>query len=280
MIRSLARVLAGFALACLTAGLIQVLFARPPGALLGSPASVFAGRASELGVLVLLAATHAAIFAAAFGLIAAGIGEWTGTRTMAYYLFTGAVIAMLGFTAQYSSEAPGQATVLNNYALKAFLTSGFFAGLVYWLVAGRKAGGADGAEERDGAGTDENTIGVPPPARTWKNRPRLIIEDAPKPGTKDSKKASLAERLGETEGSSGRIAKVDAPAAPEKVDRSPPAASQPQPAKPAELPAAKPSPATSVPATKPAPPAKSDENQRFAPDSPPKDTAGSEPKKN
>jgi hypothetical protein len=193
MIRTIARVLAGFALASLMAGIVQVLFALPPGPLLAEPASIFADRAGRLVELMLLAATHAAIFSAAFALIAALIGEWTATRGVGYYLFVGMLIAVLGFSAQYASEVPAQPTVMNNYALKAFLTSGFFAGLVYWLVAGRSAGRPPASQDRDSDSIA--TIGVPPPAKTWKARPRLIIEDAPQPGTKAARATSLAERL-------------------------------------------------------------------------------------
>lgn len=210
MIKTLLRVLTGFILACLTAGFVQVLFAMPPGALLSAPASVLTERAGQIGVLALLAATHAAIFSGAFALIAAGVGEWTGTRAVGYYLFAGVVIALLGFSAQFASEAPGAPTVLNNYALKAFLTSGFFAGLAYWLAAGHKAGRR--ARDDGEATADADTIGVPPPAKTWKNRPRLVIEDAPKPGSKDSRKASLAERLADSEDGDLQIIKAEAKA--------------------------------------------------------------------
>ena len=45
-----------------------------------------------------------------------------------------------GVKAQFESEVTGQPTILNAYALTAFITAGFVAGLAYWLIAGRKAG--------------------------------------------------------------------------------------------------------------------------------------------
>jgi hypothetical protein len=41
-------------------------------------------------------------------------------------------------------EVEGQPTIVNDYALRAFLTVGFFGGLAYWLAAGRRAGGRRG----------------------------------------------------------------------------------------------------------------------------------------
>ena len=68
MMTTLARVIAGFILACLTAGLVQVLFVMTPAQLLGTPSDVFAQRTGETGLLAALAATHAAIFASLFAL--------------------------------------------------------------------------------------------------------------------------------------------------------------------------------------------------------------------
>lgn len=206
MIRTLGRVFAGFVLACLAAGLVQVLFVVTPPKLLGSPANVFAERAAQTGVIALLAATHAAIFSAAFTLIAAGIGEWMRIRALGYYLFAGIAIALLGFFAQYSSEVAGQPTIFNNYAIQAYLTSGFFAGLVYWLVAGRRAGGPDDADQPGVV----DTADAPQPAKTWKTRPRLVVEDYPKPGNAAAKKATLAERLADTADTADPTAKAKA----------------------------------------------------------------------
>jgi hypothetical protein len=142
LITTLARAAFGFALASIAAGLVTVMFVDTPVDVLAQSASRLPQTASETLDLALLTATHSAIFAAAFMLIAAGLGEWLSIRSLAFYLTTGMGIALLGFIAQFSSEVAGQPTILNNYALKAFLTAGFFGGFVYWLASGQFAGRA------------------------------------------------------------------------------------------------------------------------------------------
>ena len=127
-----------------------------------------------------------------------------GIRALPYYLIAGTVIAMLGFTAQYSSEVPGQPTIFNNYALAAYLTSGFLGGLAYWLTAGR--GGRDASGEV--LAGDGSTLGVPPP-KSWKTRPRILVEDNPGSAAqkaaatgKGTKKPSLSALLAEKDDAS------------------------------------------------------------------------------
>ncbi len=166
MIRTLARVFFGFVLACITAGLVMVLFVTTPSELLSTNADAFPERATQTLIWGLLTATHSALFAAAFVLIATGIAEYMSLRSLPYYLAAGMVISSLGFIAQYSSEVIGQPTVLNNYALKAFLTAGFFAGLVYWMLAGRFAGVA-----ADNEGGKRSSFPAPPVP------PRIVVKD-------------------------------------------------------------------------------------------------------
>jgi len=173
ILRTLFKVLAGITLACLTAALVQVLYVSTPVQLAAVSASDFQAQAGTTLSLVLKAATHFAIFSLPFALIAAGIAEWLGARSLAYWLSIGVGIALLGFFAQYSSEVPGQLTIMNNYALQSFLTAGFFGGLVYWLVAGGRTASPMGQEE---AGSI---------------RPRIKVEAEPH----EVKKGSLAERI-------------------------------------------------------------------------------------
>jgi hypothetical protein len=203
MVGTFARVFIGFILACLTAALIQVLYLPTTYQLATSADNVFPG--SLVVERVLLVATHALIFASAFALIVAGIGEWMGLSSLPYYLISGVVIALLGFTAQYSSEVASQPTIFNNYAMNAYLTSGFFAGLVYWLVSGRYARNA----ARDESLGDSQTSGVPAP-KSWKSRPKIVVEDNPgrqkvsreprgDADAKDEKKTSLSKLLKEAQ---------------------------------------------------------------------------------
>ena len=181
VLRALSRVLLGFVLACLVAGFVQVFDVRAPSEFAAVPANEFPNLAGNSLELALLAATHSAIFSAAFALIIAGISEWLSLKTIAYSLAAGMGIALLGFAAQYSSEVSGQPSILNNYALQAYLTAGFFAGLTYWLVAGRYAG----------IRRDPVAAGGPGAAPKAAPAARVVVE-------KDSgvvKKGSLAERL-------------------------------------------------------------------------------------
>jgi hypothetical protein len=133
---SLLRVLAGFVLACIVAGIVATLYVRTPAEIAAVPASEFSTRAGDALTIALSVATQAAIFSVAFALIAAGISEWLGLRNVLYWLAAGMGIALLGFFAQYASESPDQPTIFNSYALVAYVTAGFFGG-VFLLVRSR-----------------------------------------------------------------------------------------------------------------------------------------------
>ncbi len=130
-----------FILACLAAGLTKVLFATTPSELAGLPADVAADKMAKVVDWTLSSGAINAIFAAPFALVAAAIGEWRRLQNWIYYALTGVAISLIGFLSHYSNENPGAPTIVNNYALTAFLTAGFVGGLVYWLFAGRSAGG-------------------------------------------------------------------------------------------------------------------------------------------
>ncbi len=136
------RVLLGYLLACLAAGLTTVLFAWTPSDLAGMQGDL----ANDKLALAMPVATQIAIFAAPFALLGIGFGEARRWRDWAYYAAAGMAIALLGYIAQYQSEAPSQtwSIAASNYPLIAFLTSGFVGGLVYWLFSGRMAAMAPG----------------------------------------------------------------------------------------------------------------------------------------
>lgn len=141
MFKKLLRVLIGFAVACLGAGLAMVLFVFTPAEIAGLPPDVASDRIGKGLELATFVAVQAALFAAPFALVAAALGEVLRTRDWTYYALAGLVIAGLGFFAQHSTEQTGQPTIVNNYALTAFLTAGFVGGMLYWIVSGRFAGG-------------------------------------------------------------------------------------------------------------------------------------------
>jgi hypothetical protein len=160
MVGRILRVLFGFVLACLAAGLTLVLFVYTPAELFNLNASTAASRLSEVGLLALAAATHAGVFAAPFALLSVVIGEWRQLRSLAYYALFGIGIAGLGFFVQYRSEAGGELSILNTYALCAFALTGLVGGGAYWLGAGRRAGGR-GRVGNTGPGPTDGVISPP-----------------------------------------------------------------------------------------------------------------------
>jgi hypothetical protein len=132
---AIVRVLVGFVAACLAAGFVQVLFAVTPAEL------VVAGeeRLGEAATWGLLSATQIAVFSAPFALLAALISEWQGIRSFAYHAIVAMAIAVAGFGLIHATESPTEASIVNSYAMAAYLTSGFVGGLIYWLFAGRSA---------------------------------------------------------------------------------------------------------------------------------------------
>jgi hypothetical protein len=151
MFGTLFRVLFGFIFACLVAGVAVVAFVITPADIATLPAELRWERLGSAGLLSLFAATHAAIFAFPFALIAIAIGEGLRIRSWIYYVLVSIAIALAGFGAHYMFEVGSEPTIVNDYAIRAFLTLGFFGGFAYWMVAGRRAGGRGGDEATDEA---------------------------------------------------------------------------------------------------------------------------------
>jgi hypothetical protein len=103
------------------------------------PWDMRAERVTEAGLFTLAVAPHVALFSAAFALAGVVVAESRGLRGWSYYVLVGIGIAVAGFLTQHLSEAPGQATILQNYALIAFVAAGLAGGLVYWFFSGRYA---------------------------------------------------------------------------------------------------------------------------------------------
>jgi hypothetical protein len=146
MIGGLLRVVFGFVVACLVAGAATVAFVITPADIVTLPAELRPDRLGSAGTLSLLAATHSAIFAAPFALLAIIVAEWRCIRSWVYYAIVGILIALGGFGAEYLSEVGGQPSIVNTYAMRAYLAVGFLGGVAYWFAAGRRAGGRRGDE--------------------------------------------------------------------------------------------------------------------------------------
>jgi hypothetical protein len=138
---TLLRILFGFIIACLVAGVTTVSFVVTPAELANLPPAVQPERLANAGVLALLAATHSAIFSFPFALLVVAVGEIWRVRSLLYYVLAGFIIALGGFLAEFLNEVAGQPSILNNYALAAFAAVGVLSGFAYWLVSGRHAGG-------------------------------------------------------------------------------------------------------------------------------------------
>jgi hypothetical protein len=138
MVTGALRVLLGFTLACLVAGLTMVLFVYTPLEFAKEPSGE---RVSQAGLLALAVATQAGVFAAPFAVIGVGFAEWQRIGGWLYYALVGVGIAVVGFAAQSWTESGGEGggSILNGYAVTAFLVTGVAAGLIYWLCAGRWA---------------------------------------------------------------------------------------------------------------------------------------------
>ncbi len=133
MVRSLFRILIGYALASIAAGGVQTLFVLSPLEVLGS-----LERAGQAGLLTLMAGTQTATFAAPFAGIAIILSEWLARRDLATYAAFGLAIGATAFIA-VSTGSDGD-RLFHAYAGLAFLTAGFAGGLVYGLISGRWAG--------------------------------------------------------------------------------------------------------------------------------------------
>ena len=260
MIATLSRVLLGFVLACLAAGLALVLHVEPLTQIVNQSGPALNDQLLSLGELALKAGTHSAIFAAPFALIAAAIGEWQRARSIWPYLLAGVAIAAGGFMAQHASEAAGQHTVLNEYAARAFGLSGLAAGFVYWLFAGRFAGGRDAEESADGdasgakpATTATQTAATKPATTATTAASATAPSPAPKPAAAATPAAAAPAAATPAAAAPAAAVKAATPAAPATpaAASTPAAAVAPAGATPA-TPAGGAAPAAAKPATPPA----------------------------
>ncbi len=135
--RTILRALVAFAFACLIAGLVIVLFVNTPAELMTLPLAQRLQSLESTGILILAAATHSAIFAAPFALIAILLGAILKNSSIFFYSLAGLAISLFGFAALHLGTTTQATTILNLYAGSAYALSGLVGGYVYWLLAGR-----------------------------------------------------------------------------------------------------------------------------------------------
>jgi hypothetical protein len=135
------RVICGFFLACFAAGLTLSLFAFPPAAMKtaveGSSDAIV-----ELCLFALAVTQYCALFAAPFALLGVIFAERQGIRSWTGHVIAGMVIAGFAMLTRYASEAASAPSIINTYAVAAFLAAGIASATTYWILAGRFATGA------------------------------------------------------------------------------------------------------------------------------------------
>lgn len=137
--RTILRIAVGLIAACFTAALVKVLHVVTPSELSSLTGDALSNRLWRLGDLVLLTATHQALFLVPMALIAITVAEFNRWRSWIVYAIIGWMIAAAGFYLQLASENAAR-TIANTYAARAYALEGLLAAIVYWLMAGRFAG--------------------------------------------------------------------------------------------------------------------------------------------
>ena len=134
------RVICGFFLACSAAGLTLTLFAFPPAAL-KIPVAVSSDAIVDLCLFALAGTQYCAVFAAPFALLGVMFAERHGVSSWTSNMLAGIAIAGFGVLTRYANEATGAPSIINTYAVSAFLAAGITSGTTYWILAGRFATG-------------------------------------------------------------------------------------------------------------------------------------------
>ena len=133
-------VICSFLLACFAAGLTITLFAFPPAAK-KVPVAFSSDAIVDLCLFALAGTQYCALFAAPFAVLGVMFAEWQGIRSWASNMVAGIVIAGFAVLTRYASEAAGAPSIINTYAVSAFLAAGIASGTTYWIIAGRFATG-------------------------------------------------------------------------------------------------------------------------------------------
>jgi hypothetical protein len=138
MLARVLRVLIGFVLGCAAAVATQVLFTYAPSDWASLGADLNVERLSEAVFFALVSTPYVVVSTAVPVLLMAALAETRGVASWFFYALAGIATAGAGFLAQHLTQ-PGPGSILQTYALIAFLTSGLVGGLVYWASSGRHA---------------------------------------------------------------------------------------------------------------------------------------------
>ncbi len=141
MFMALLRILLGMLVACLVAGAVQVIFALTPSELAAAGPNPW----QIAFVQIVQTAAAVALIGVPFVFLSGVFCEVMAVRAFVYHAIVGILIALAGFAVLWTGQAPDEPTLANSYAIATFITTGFLAGIAYWLVAGRFAGGKRGA---------------------------------------------------------------------------------------------------------------------------------------
>lgn len=246
MLRRILRILVGFVLASLAAAAATVAFAD-----IQELRALSTDTARQLmptfGERVLFAAFQGALFSTPIAAIGILVGEWRRIQSWTYYTLLALAITFLGFMAWSSYEVAGEPTIVNNYAMTAFLTTGFVGGIVYWLFSGRNAGSPAARRRYDFVKTpaDSAREGGSAPKKTEPSAKSTVVTSKAA-GKTTSKKETVAASSGEKAAAPSAAKPSDKTAAKPSTDTPSTGPSSTAAAKPADSPAAAPEKASSL----------------------------------
>ena len=133
MMNALFRVVAGFCLASLAAGLVQTAWiVLPDTGMLLKNSLVWT-------TLFLMGSVKTAVFAAPLALTLFLLSERGGWRTWCLYSAAGAAIGVAGYLTHLAGDIP-LISFWQDGPFWVLLVAGLAGGSVYWSVSGRKAG--------------------------------------------------------------------------------------------------------------------------------------------
>jgi hypothetical protein len=137
MVTSTLRCLGGFLLANFVWGAVEASFVITPDELIVADAD----RLNAAVLLALLAAVHSLVLTAPFVFVGAIYAEQRAIRGLLAYVGVAIAFAAAVYLIRFYAAGSSQPLYVAGYVLAANLTAAAAAGLTYWAIAGRRAGG-------------------------------------------------------------------------------------------------------------------------------------------